>query len=93
MRVSDVLVLGLVLFDVAAMVARDVQIGTRRRRGDQRKCEAREQQAVHGSDGKPGLDLGAVAARRSNQTHGRNPVSDVLSLRKRPKIWQQDALF
>src|SRR6266481_8227465 len=45
--VADALVPGLVFFDIAAVIARDVQIGARRRRGEKAKAQQSERRDAH----------------------------------------------
>jgi hypothetical protein len=46
---ADALVLHLVFLDITAVIARDMQIGTRRRRGQDRKQKQGEERDAHGS--------------------------------------------
>src|SRR5258708_26072829 len=58
MAIADALILRLVFVDIAAMIAGDMQIGTRRRRSQKREQQHKRERDAHGSNEKPGRPVG-----------------------------------
>src|SRR5260370_16532284 len=79
MAIADALMLRLVFVDIAAMIAGDMQIGTRRRRSQKREQQHKRERDAHGSNEKPGRTCRIPEKRSGKATRRHNSGLPILA--------------